>query len=218
MALTGRHRHHLAPAQAPLSSELLAEDPRWYQKAVFYELSVQGFYDSNADGIGDLAGIMEQLHYLAWLGVDCIWLLPFYQSPLRDSGYDISDYFTVLPEYGDLGDLITLVERAHRLGIRVISDLVINHTSDQHPWFLESRSSASNPKADWYVWSDDDRRWPEARVIFTDTEKSNWTWDPVREQYYWHRFFGHQPDLNFDCPDVAGCTLDVMCFWLDAGV
>ncbi len=193
-------------------------DPDWYRKAVFYEVAVRGFYDSNDDGSGDLAGLTAKLDYLHWLGVDCLWLLPFYKSPLRDGGYDIADFFTVLPAYGDLADAVELVEQAHRRGIRIIADMVMNHTSDQHPWFLESRSSRDNPKADWYVWSDDDQRWPEARVIFVDTEKSNWTFDPGRGQYYWHRFFAHQPDLNYDNPEVADAMLDVVRFWLDIGL
>ncbi len=191
---------------------------RWFQKSVFYEVLVRGFYDANADGTGDLAGITAKLDYLQWLGVDCLWLLPFYQSPLRDGGYDISDFFTILPDYGDLADAVELVEQAHSRGIRVIADLVMNHTSDQHPWFLESRQDRTNPRADWYVWSDDDQRYSESRIIFVDTERSNWSWDPVRQQYYWHRFFHHQPDLNFDHPDVGTAMLDVVRFWLDVGL
>jgi maltose alpha-D-glucosyltransferase / alpha-amylase len=191
---------------------------RWYQRAVFYEVLVRGFYDANHDGTGDLEGLTQKLDYLQWLGVDCLWLLPFYQSPLRDGGYDISDFFTILPEYGDLADAVKLVEEAHRRGIRVIADLVMNHTSDQHPWFQESRRDRSNPKADWYVWNDDDHRWSEARIIFVDTEKSNWTWDFERQQYYWHRFFAHQPDLNYDNPEVQQMMLDVVRFWLDIGL
>jgi maltose alpha-D-glucosyltransferase / alpha-amylase len=193
-------------------------DPQWFRRAVFYEVLVRGFYDANHDGTGDLAGLAEKLDYVEWLGVDCLWLLPFYQSPLRDGGYDIADFFTILPEYGDLADAVNLVEEAHRRGIRIIADLVMNHTSDQHPWFQESRQDRTNPKADWYVWSDDPERWPEARIIFVDTEKSNWTWDPVRQQYFWHRFFSHQPDLNFDNPEVQDAMLDVVRFWLDIGL
>ena len=196
----------------------LTPDDRWYQRAVFYEVFVRGFFDANGDGTGDLRGLTEKLDYLEWLGIDCIWLLPFYQSPLRDGGYDISDFFTGLPEYGDLGDAVALVEDAHRRGIRVIADLVMNHTSDEHPWFVESRQDQTNPKADWYVWADDDLRWSEARIIFVDTEKSNWTWDPTRQQYYWHRFFGHQPDLNYRNPEVQDSMLDVVRFWLDIGL
>ncbi|HEX2040437.1 MAG TPA: maltose alpha-D-glucosyltransferase [Acidimicrobiales bacterium] len=201
-----------------MSTEAALADPRWFQRAVFYEVLVRGFFDGNDDGTGDLRGLREKLDYLQWLGIDCIWLLPFYQSPLRDGGYDISDFFTVLPEYGDLADVTQLVEEAHRRDIRVIADLVVNHTSDAHPWFQESRQDRTNPKADWYVWNDDDHRWSEARIIFVDTEKSNWTWDPVREQYYWHRFFSHQPDLNYDNPDVQGAMLDVLRYWLDIGL
>ncbi len=193
-------------------------DPRWYQKAVFYEVLVRGFRDSNGDGTGDLRGITEKLDYLEWLGVDCLWLLPFYQSPLRDGGYDISDFFTVLPDYGTVGDAAELIDEAHRRGIKVIADMVMNHTSDQHPWFQESRSSKDNPRHDWYVWNDDNERWGEARVIFVDTEPSNWSWEPQREQYYWHRFFHHQPDLNYDNPDVADAMLDVVRYWLGLGL
>ena len=195
-----------------------SEDVRWYQRAVFYEILVRGFFDSNDDGTGDIPGLTSKLDYIQWLGVDCIWLLPFYQSPLRDGGYDISDYWTVLPEYGQVADVAQLVDDAHQRGMRVIADLVINHTSDQHPWFRESRQDRTNPKADWYVWSDDDQRYREARVIFVDTEKSNWEWDPQRGQYYWHRFFSHQPDLNFDNPEVADTMLDVVRYWLDIGL
>ncbi|MGH9182490.1 MAG: maltose alpha-D-glucosyltransferase [Acidimicrobiales bacterium] len=193
-------------------------EDRWYQTAVFYEILVRGFYDSNGDGTGDLAGLTERLDYLEWLGVDCLWLLPFYQSPLRDGGYDISDFFSLLPEYGDLGQAAGFLEQAHRRGIRVIADLVMNHTSDAHPWFQQSRQDRTNPRADWYVWNDDDQRWPEARVIFTDSETSNWTMDPQRQQYYWHRFFHYQPDLNYRNVEVADGMLDVVRFWLDIGL
>ncbi|MHB8670233.1 MAG: maltose alpha-D-glucosyltransferase, partial [Acidimicrobiales bacterium] len=185
---------------------------------VFYEVLTRGFSDANGDGTGDLRGLTERLDYLEWLGIDCLWLLPFYQSPMRDGGYDISDFFTVLPEYGDLADVVELVEQAHRRGIRVVADLVMNHTSDQHAWFQESRQDRTNPKADWYVWSDDDQRWSEARVIFIDTERSNWAWDSQRQQYYWHRFFTHQPDLNFANPEVGEAMLDVVRYWLDIGL
>ena len=201
-----------------VSTDKTSADPRWFQRAVFYEVLTRGFYDSNHDGTGDLQGITEKLDYLEWLDIDCIWLLPFYQSPLRDGGYDIADFFTILPEYGDLADAVHLVEEAHRRGIRIIADLVMNHTSDQHPWFQESRQDRTNPRADWYVWNDDDLRWSEARIIFTDTERSNWSWDAQRGQYYWHRFFGHQPDLNFDNPEVQTAMLDVVKFWLDVGL
>lgn len=193
-------------------------DPLWFQRAVFYEVLARGFFDSNNDGTGDLRGIIEKLDYLEWLGIDCIWLLPFYQSPLRDGGYDISDFFTVLPEYGNLADAIELVDQVHERGMRIVADMVMNHTSYEHPWFKESRQSRDNPKADWYVWSDDDQRWGEARIIFVDTEKSNWTWDQQRQQYYWHRFFSHQPDLNYENPEVQEAMLGVVRFWLDIGL
>ena len=196
----------------------MIDDPRWYQRAVFYEVLVRGFNDSDGNGTGDLKGLTAKLDYLQWLGVDCLWLLPFYESPLRDGGYDISDFFTVLPEYGSVDDAATLIEEAHRRKIRIIADMVMNHTSDQHPWFQESRLSRDNPRADWYVWGDDESRWAEARVIFVDTERSNWTYDDLRGQYYWHRFFSHQPDLNYDNPEVAEGMLDVVRFWLDLGL
>jgi maltose alpha-D-glucosyltransferase / alpha-amylase len=199
-------------------SEIDRSDERWYQRAVFYEVSVRSFFDANGDGTGDLQGLIEKLDYLSWLGVDCLWLLPFYSSPLRDGGYDISDYFTILPEYGKLGDAVRLMEEAHRRGIRIITDLVVNHTSDQHPWFQESRQSRDNPRADWYVWSDDDKQFADARIIFTDTERSNWAWDPNRQQYYWHRFFSHQPDLNYDNPEVQEAMLGIVRFWLNLGM
>jgi maltose alpha-D-glucosyltransferase/alpha-amylase len=193
-------------------------DPHWYKRAVFYEVLVRGFYDSNADGTGDLKGLTAKLDYLSWLGVDCIWLLPIYQSPLRDGGYDISDFMTVLPEFGDLGDFVELVDEAHRRGMRVIADLIMNHTSDQHPWFQASRSDPSGPYGDFYVWSDTKHRYEDARIIFVDTETSNWTWDEARGQYFWHRFFSHQPDLNYDNPAVQDAMLEVLRFWLDLGI
>ncbi|MCU1483859.1 MAG: trehalose synthase [Actinomycetia bacterium] len=193
-------------------------DDRWYQRAVFYEVLVRGFFDANNDGTGDIKGITQRLDHIQWLGADCLWLLPFFQSPLRDGGYDISDFFSILPEYGDLADVVELIEECHRRGLRVIADLVMNHTSDQHPWFQESRQDRTNPKADWFVWSDDDQRYSDARIIFVDTERSNWSWDPVRQQYYWHRFFSHQPDLNYDNPEVCQAMLDVCRFWLVLGL
>ncbi len=195
-----------------------SRDPLWYQRAVFYEVLIRGFADSNGDGTGDLRGLASKLDYLQWLGIDCLWLLPIYESPLRDGGYDISDFLKVLPEFGDLGDFVELVDGAHRRGMRVIADLVMNHTSDQHPWFQASRSDPDGPFGDFYVWSDDDTRYPDARIIFVDTEKSNWTWDGVRGQYYWHRFFSHQPDLNYDNPAVQDAMLEVLRFWLDIGI
>ena len=195
-----------------------AHAPGWYEKAVFYEVLVRGYYDSNGDGVGDLLGLVEKLDYLSWLGIDCLWLLPLYPSPLRDGGYDISDFQSVAPDVGAVADLELLIEEAHTRGIKVIIDLVMNHTSDQHPWFVESRSSRDNPKADWYVWADDDKGYAGARVIFCDTERSNWQWDAERQQYYWHRFFSHQPDLNYENPQVREAMLAVVRFWLDLGL
>jgi maltose alpha-D-glucosyltransferase/alpha-amylase len=202
----------------PLVSPEVSRDPLWFKRAVFYEVLVRGFADSNNDGTGDLRGLIGRLDYLQWLGVDCIWLLPIYRSPLRDNGYDISDFVSVLPEFGDLGDFVMLVEEAHRRGMRIIADLVMNHSSDQHPWFQASRSDPTGPYGDYYVWSDTEERYTEARIIFVDTEKSNWTWDPVRQQFYWHRFFSHQPDLNYDNPAVQTEMIEVLKFWLDLGI
>jgi maltose alpha-D-glucosyltransferase/alpha-amylase len=196
----------------------LPHEPGWFKRAVFYEVLVRAFADSSGDGTGDLRGLTERLDYLQWLGVDCLWLPPFYDSPLRDGGYDISDFRAVLPEFGTVEDFVTLLDEAHRRGIRVITDLVLNHTSDQHPWFQESRRDPAGPYGDFYVWSDDDSRYAEARIIFVDTETSNWTYDPVRGQFYWHRFFSHQPDLNFENPAVQEAVLDVLRFWLELGI
>jgi maltose alpha-D-glucosyltransferase / alpha-amylase len=196
----------------------LPNAPHWYKNAVFYEVLIRGFYDSTGDGTGDIKGLTEKLDYLVWLGIDCIWLLPIYESPLRDGGYDISDFMKVLPEFGDLGDFVELVDEAHKRGLRVIADLVMNHTSDQHSWFKASQEDPDGPFGDFYVWSDSNEGYPDARIIFVDTETSNWTWDPVRGQYYWHRFFSHQPDLNFDNPAVQEAMLEVLRFWLDLGI
>jgi maltose alpha-D-glucosyltransferase/alpha-amylase len=193
-------------------------DPLWFKHAVFYEIHVRGFFDGNGDGMGDLRGLTEKLDYLEWLGIDCIWLLPMYPSPLRDGGYDIADFYDIHPDYGSVEDFRALVEAAHQRQIRVIADLVMNHTSSDHPWFQEARSSPDSPKRDWYVWSDTDDGYPDARVIFVDTEPSNWTWDPVAGQYYWHRFFSHQPDLNYENPEVRDEMLRVLRFWLDLGI
>jgi maltose alpha-D-glucosyltransferase/alpha-amylase len=190
----------------------------WYKDAIFYEVYVRGFYDSNSDGVGDFRGLTAKLDYLQWLGVTCIWLLPFYESPLNDGGYDISDYYAVLPEYGTVADVKEFLTAAHAKGIRVIADLVINHTSDRHPWFQDARRSRLSPKRDWYVWSDSDQKYSQARIIFSDTERSNWTWDEQAEAFYWHRFFSHQPDLNYDNPEVRQAMLAVVSFWLDLGV
>ncbi|MEW9556285.1 maltose alpha-D-glucosyltransferase [Nonomuraea sp. NPDC050783] len=193
-------------------------DPYWYKRAVFYEVLIRGFSDSNGDGTGDIRGLISKLDYLQWLGVDCLWLLPLYESPLRDGGYDIADFMKILPEFGDLGDFVKLVEEAHRRGMRVIADLVMNHTSDAHPWFQASRHDPEGPFGDFYVWSDTDEKYQDARIIFIDTETSNWTYDPVRGQYYWHRFFHHQPDLNYENPAVQDAMLEVLRFWLDLGI
>lgn len=190
----------------------------WYKDAIFYEVYVRGFYDSTGDGVGDFRGLTARLEYLQWLGITCIWLLPFYESPLRDGGYDISDYYEVLPDYGTIADFKQFLIAAHERGIRVIADLVINHTSDQHQWFQDARSSPDSHKRDWYVWSDSDQKYSQARIIFTDTERSNWTWDEQAGAFYWHRFFSHQPDLNYDNPQVRQAMLDVVSFWLELGI
>ena len=197
---------------------LLTDDPQWFRTAVFYEAMVRSFADASDDGIGDLRGMIDRLDYLGWLGVDCLWLLPFYPSPLRDGGYDVSDYRAIAPQYGAMPEFTELVQAAHERGIRVIIYLVMNHTSDQHPWFQSSRANPSGPYGDFYVWSDDNTRYGDARIIFTDTETSNWTFDTVRRQYFWHRFFSHQPDLNFENPAVQDTMLDVARFWLRHGV
>ena len=190
----------------------------WYKDAIFYEVYVRGFYDSDGDGVGDFRGLTAKLDYLQWLGITCIWLLPFYDSPLRDGGYDISDYYAVLPEYGTMDDFKEFLHAAHEKGFRVIADLVINHTSDLHPWFREARSSADSPRRDWYVWSDSDQKYPQANIIFNDAERSNWQWDEQTGAFYWHRFFSHQPDLNYDNPEVRHAMLEVVSFWLDLGI
>jgi maltose alpha-D-glucosyltransferase/alpha-amylase len=197
---------------------LRSGDPLWYKDAVFYQLHVKSFADSNADGVGDFRGLTSKLEHLASLGVDCLWLQPMYPSPFRDDGYDISDYTSIHPSYGTLQDFTEFLERAHALGLRVIIELVLNHTSDQHAWFQEARSSTDNPRRDWYVWSDTDDRYRGVRIIFIDTELSNWAWDPVSKAYYWHRFFSHQPDLNYDNAAVREEIWKVMKFWLDLGV
>jgi len=193
-------------------------DPDWFKRAVFYEVLVRSFKDSDGDGAGDLRGLTDKLDYLHWLGVDCLWLPPFYPSPLRDGGYDVSDHKGVLPEFGTLEDFSRFVRLAHDRSMRVIIDFVMNHTSDQHPWFQASRENPDGPYGDFYVWADDDTGYPDARIIFVDTETSNWTFDPVRRQYYWHRFFGHQPDLNYDNPAVGEAIIDALRFWLDLGI
>ncbi|MGC2499012.1 MAG: alpha-amylase family glycosyl hydrolase, partial [Acidobacteriaceae bacterium] len=178
-----------------------AADPLWYKDAIIYEVHVKAFFDSNNDGLGDFPGLMEKLDYLQDLGVTCLWLLPFFPSPQRDDGYDISDYLTVNPSYGTLEDFQRFLNAAHDRGLQVMIELVINHTSDQHPWFQRARHAPPGSyERNFYVWSDTDQKYKDARIIFTDTEKSNWTWDPVAQAYYWHRFFSHQPDLNYDHP------------------
>ncbi len=196
----------------------LPQDALWYKDAIIYQVHVRTFQDSNGDGIGDFRGLAEKLDYLQELGVTAIWLMPFFPSPLRDDGYDIADYRSVHPSYGTLDDFKHFLAIAHDRGIRVIMEMVLNHTSDQHPWFQESRSSRDNPRRDWYVWSDTDTRYRGARIIFLDTETSNWARDPVSKSYYWHRFFSHQPDLNYDNPAVREEMWSVMQFWLEMGV
>jgi maltose alpha-D-glucosyltransferase / alpha-amylase len=194
-------------------------DPLWYKDAVIYQLHVKSFFDSNDDGIGDFAGLLEKLDYIADLGVTAVWLLPFYPSPRRDDGYDIAEYRDVSPDYGTMEDARRFIEEAHRRGLRVITELVINHTSADHPWFQAARRAPpGSPERDFYVWSDDDQLYSGTRIIFCDTEKSNWTWDEEAQAYYWHRFYSHQPDLNFDNPKVLEEVLSVMHFWLDIGV
>jgi len=187
----------------------LSDDPLWYKDAIIYQVHIKSFFDANNDGIGDFPGLLAKLDYIAELGVDAIWLLPFYPSPRRDDGYDIADYRNVHPDYGTLADVKRFIQEAHARGIRVITELVINHTSDQHPWFQRARHAkpGSNHR-NYYVWSDTDKKYEETRIIFIDTEPSNWTHDPVAGQYYWHRFYAHQPDLNFDNPAVRKAMLD----------
>ncbi len=196
----------------------MIEDPLWFKNAIFYEVNVRAFADSNADGYGDLNGLVGKLDYLQQLGVDCLWLQPYYPSPLRDDGYDIADFCGILETYGTVEDLKNLIRAAHQRGMRVIADLVLNHTSDQHPWFQAARSSRSSPYREYFVWSDTDQKYREARIIFLDTEPSNWTYDPQAGQYYWHRFYASQPDLNYDSPAVQQAMLDVVKFWLDLGL
>jgi maltose alpha-D-glucosyltransferase/alpha-amylase len=193
-------------------------DALWYKDAVIYQVHVRTFCDSNGDGIGDFQGLEQKLDYVRELGANAIWLMPFFPSPLRDDGYDIADYHSVHPSYGTLDDFRKLLASAHDRGIRIIIELVANHTSDQHPWFQESRSSRDNPRRDWYVWSDTDNPYDGARIIFLDTEKSNWAWDPISKAFYWHRFFSHQPDLNYDNPAVREQMWEVMKYWLEMGV
>lgn len=214
----GSSQHYTPKNTFELNAPGLQHDPLWYRKAVFYEVLVRAFADGNGDGSGDFIGLINQLDYLQWLGVDCLWLPPFFQSPLRDGGYDISDYNSVLDEFGTINDFKRLVAESHARGVRVIIDLPLNHTSDQHPWFQESRRDPEGPYGDFYVWSDTDEKYQDARIIFVDTEESNWTFDPIRRQFFWHRFFSHQPDLNFENPKVIDALFDVVRFWLDQGI
>src|SRR5205807_4539416 len=197
----------------------LPSDPYWYRDAVIYQLHVKSFFDSDNDGVGDFPGLIKRLDYLAEVGINAVWLLPFYPSPRRDDGYDIADYRGVQPEYGDVADVRSFIREAHARGIRVITELVVNHTSDQHPWFQRARrAKPGSPWRNYYVWSDNDQKYREARIIFKDFEPSNWTWDPVAGAYYWHRFFHHQPDLNFDNPAVHKAVLHALDFWLNMGM
>src|SRR5947207_3435054 len=206
-----------APAAAPAAAA--HDDPLWYKDAVIYEAHVKSFFDSNNDGVGDFQGLTQKLDYLQGLGITCIWLLPFFPSPLRDDGYDIADYRNVHPQYGTLDAFKAFVKAAHERHIKVLIELVVNHTSDQHPWFERARQAPpGSPERQFYVWSDTDKKFPGTRIIFSDTEQSNWTFDPVAGQYYWHRFFSHQPDLNLNNPAVVDAVIDVMKFWLDFGV
>ena len=196
-----------------------ASDPLWYKNAVIYEVHVRAFCDSNGDGIGDFPGITSKLDYIQDLGVNTVWLLPFYPSPGRDDGYDIADYLGVHPQYGTLDDVRNFVQEAHRRGLRVVTELVINHTSDAHPWFQAARRAPpGSPERDFYVWSDSPEKYSGTRIIFKDTEVSNWAFDPVANMYYWHRFFSHQPELNFDNPHVVQAVIEIIEYWFDQGV
>jgi len=196
----------------------MSDHKLWYKDAVIYELPIRAFYDSNGDGIGDIRGLIQKLDHLDYLGINCLWLLPFCQSPLKDDGYDISNFKEISPETGTMEDFETLVHEAHKRNIKILVELVLNHTSDQHPWFQEARRDKKSPKRDFFVWSDDPKTYKDARIIFTDYENSNWTWDPVAGQYYWHRFFSHQPDLNYENPAVRQKMKEVLKFWLEKGV
>src|SRR5678815_2457875 len=191
----------------------------WYKNAVIYQLHVRAFHDADNDGIGDFRGLAQRLDYIQDLGADAIWLLPFCQSPLRDDGYDISDYKAINPAYGTLDEFRDFVEQAHARDIKIITELVVNHSSDQHPWFQRARRAPpGSPERDYYVWSETGDEYEEARIIFLDSEVSNWTWDPLAKAYYWHRFYACQPDLNFDNPLVVREVKDILNFWLDLGV
>jgi maltose alpha-D-glucosyltransferase/alpha-amylase len=208
----------MSPVSTWEHAQMPENDPLWFKDAVLYEAPVKSFADSDANGIGDFNGMREKLDYIRDLGVDCIWLLPMYPSPLQDDGYDIANFVEIHKDYGTVEDMRRLLDAAHERGLKVIADLVMNHTSDQHWWFQEARKSPDNPYRDYYVWSDDASRYPDVRIIFIDTEVSNWTYDPVAKQHFWHRFFSHQPDLNFDNPKVHEEMLDIVRFWLDLGL
>ena len=201
-----------------LNAPGVSHDPHWYRKAVFYEVLVQSFADSNADGAGDFDGLISRLDYLQWLGIDCLWLPPFFDSPLLDGGYDVRDFTAVMDTYGTMSNFKSLVTQVHERGMRIIIDLPLNHTSDQHPWFKASREDPEGPYGDFYMWSDTTELYQDARIIFVDTEESNWGFDPIRRQYFWHRFFSHQPDLNFENPAVREAIFDVVRFWLAQGI
>ncbi|MGB7413894.1 MAG: maltose alpha-D-glucosyltransferase, partial [Thermosynechococcaceae cyanobacterium] len=202
-----------------MQNALLTDDPLWFKDAIIYEVPVRAFADSDGDGIGDFRGLTERLDYIQELGVTAIWVLPFFPSPLRDDGYDISDYNSVNPIYGNLEDFHEFLEAAHDRGIRVIIELIVNHTSDQHPWFQRARRAPEGSKErDFYIWSDTPTKYPEVRIIFQDFEQSNWTWDPVAKAYFWHRFYSHQPDLNYESPEVQKAIFEVVDFWLAMGV
>jgi maltose alpha-D-glucosyltransferase / alpha-amylase len=218
MTATAAPQQAAEPERRPQPEHWFEAEPLWFKTAVFYEIHLRGFYDGDGDGSGDFRGLTDKLDYLQWLGVDCIWMLPMYQSPLRDGGYDIADFFAIHEDYGVIEDVRRFIDEAHQRGMRVIADLVMNHTSMEHPWFQEARSSPDSPKRNWYVWSDTKERYQDARIIFIDTETSNWTWDEQAGAYYWHRFFHHQPDLNYDEPEVQEAMLDVLRFWLDLGL
>jgi len=206
-------------ADASQPGHWFGRDPLWFKRAVFYEIHIRGFFDGNGDGYGDFRGLIEKLDYLQWLGVDCIWLLPMYPSPLKDGGYDVADFTGIHSDFGTTDDFRQFVEEAHQRGMRVIADFVMNHTSSDHAWFQRARAAEpGTPERDWYVWSDTIHKYEDARIIFVDTEQSNWTWDEKAGAYYWHRFFSHQPDLNFENPDVQDAMIEVLRFWLDLGI
>ena len=198
---------------------MIDNDPLWYKDAVFYQIHVRAYQDGVTDGVGDFRGLRQRLDYIQDLGVTAVWLQPFYPSPLKDDGYDIADYTDIHPQYGTLEDFKRFPrDAAHRRGIRVITELVVNHTSDQHPWFQRARRAPKgSPEREMYVWSDTPDKYTDARIIFKDFERSNWTWDPVAEQYFWHRFYSHQPDLNFDNPAVWDALTPVLDFWMEIG-